>query len=291
MRALVASCCAASTWCANPWPPSIRPGQPGCPLQVDLERALGRLRNAAAPPSAGLPSWALDAAQSKCAACGHVQPSVWHRAAGSCTCVPLSAACPMEGDAETRPARKHPACMLPCRRLGAMHSAIAAVRGAADALQALADDQEVQLGALPTGLLAEACGSVPAEAHPCWDALASMASALEETAQVCWRAACAHGDVQAGQRHQRLHLCLSRLQSWRAACRDRGLTASLQGPKGRSKGKAGKSATPIILSEEAVMEFASRQGGVLVPACQCHTAGHCLKQHRLQSGSACAAGW
>ena len=38
-------------------------------MQVDLERALGRLRNAAAEPSSGLPTWALDIAQKRHAPC------------------------------------------------------------------------------------------------------------------------------------------------------------------------------------------------------------------------------
>ena len=31
----------------------------------DMERALGRLRNAAAPPAMGLPDWAIQAAQKR----------------------------------------------------------------------------------------------------------------------------------------------------------------------------------------------------------------------------------
>ena len=65
-----------------------------------------------------------------------------------------------------------------------MAGAVKGVRGAADALQGLADDQEVELGTVQGGLLAQACGSVPVETHACWDALSAMASALEETVLV-----------------------------------------------------------------------------------------------------------
>ena len=59
-----------------------------------------------------------------------------------------------------------------------MSAAVEAVRGAADALQGLAEDQDADLAGLSSAVLQQCCSSVPAEADPCWDALSLMASAF-----------------------------------------------------------------------------------------------------------------
>ena len=59
-----------------------------------------------------------------------------------------------------------------------MSAAVEAVRGAADALQGLAEDQDADLAGLRSAVLQQCCSSVPAEADPCWDALSLMASAF-----------------------------------------------------------------------------------------------------------------
>ena len=62
-----------------------------------------------------------------------------------------------------------------------MSAAVEAVRGAADALQGLAEDQDADLAGLRSALLQQCCSSVPADSNPCWDALSVMASAFAET--------------------------------------------------------------------------------------------------------------
>ena len=52
-----------------PVPASTALSAPRASAQVDVERVLGRLRNAAAEPAPGLPEWALQAAQNRHVAC------------------------------------------------------------------------------------------------------------------------------------------------------------------------------------------------------------------------------
>ena len=76
-----------------------------------------------------------------------------------------------------------------------MSAAVAAVRGAADALQGLAEDQDADLAGLRSSLLQQCCSSVPPETDPCWDALSSVASAMTESqskvrlVRLLWRSA------------------------------------------------------------------------------------------------------
>ena len=83
-----------------------------------------------------------------------------------------------------------------------MSAAVEAVRGAADALQGLAEDQEADLAGLRSAVLQQCCSSVPANSDPCWDALSLMASAFTsvqpkvpalsvcDTAVLCLRGCC-----------------------------------------------------------------------------------------------------
>ena len=166
---------------------------------VQLDRYAGGSGTSSGSPaqcSCGTCCWPAHLGSGGCAkqVCAMSSASLACRPAQQCIHIFETRACCKVVSAQVAPHSAKTSCAG--RRLVAMSSALAAVRGAADALQGLVDDQEAELGTAPSGLLAQACSSVPAETHPCWDALATMAAALEETVLVRARQPAAVYDMQ-----------------------------------------------------------------------------------------------